>query len=98
MVSVTNTTAGDPCAPDAVTVTCPVYDPGARPAAEAETCTLCGAVPLTGDTRSQLASPEAVKFSVPEPMLLTFNEAGRGSGPPWAALNDRLDGVTERIG
>ncbi len=68
------------------------------PDTEAVTCKAWGAVPLVGSTESQAESLAAVKLSVPPPPLVTFSEAGVGSDPPWLALNDKLDGETERTG
>ena len=79
---VTVTTAGEPCAPAAVTVMCPRYVFALSPAMVAETCKLCGAVPLTGETESQAASVEAVKFRAPVPVLVTFTVEGDGFVPP----------------
>jgi hypothetical protein len=79
-------------------VTFPEYDPTPRPATEAFTLSVCGAVPLVGETLSQLESLLAVKESEPDPVFVTESDAGVGSGPPCVAANDRLGGETERIG
>jgi hypothetical protein len=97
-VNVAGTTAGEPCAPAAVTVTLPEYDPTGRPATVELTVRVCGAVPLVGETESQLESDAAVKESVPEPEFVTDSEPGVGSGPPCVVVNDRLGGETARIG
>src|SRR3954470_2537751 len=59
-VSVTGIVLGEPVAPGAVTVTVAVYVPGLRPPASTDSATLCGAVPLAGDSDSQLASSDAL--------------------------------------
>ena len=45
----------------------------------ADICKLCGAVPLAGVTESQAESLVALRFSVPEPPLVTLTKAGDGS-------------------
>ena len=78
-VKVTVTVAGDPWAPEAVTVTWPVYVPAVRAPTLADIFRFCGAVPLAGVTESQTESLLALKFSVPEPVLVTLTKAGDGS-------------------
>jgi hypothetical protein len=80
-VKVTAIDAGEFCAPAAVTVTCPVYVPTVRLPTAAETCNVCGAVPLTGVTESQGESLVAVKVRLPLPEFVTLSEAGPGFAP-----------------
>ena len=64
----------------------------------ADTDGLEGAVPLAGATVSQVWSSDAVKFSEPPPVFVTFTVCAAGLAPPWVALNARLAGVTARAG
>src|SRR5438874_1937443 len=78
-VNVTLMVAGELWAPDAVTVTLPTYVAAVRLPTMAEICRVCGAVPAVGLTVSQAESLLALKFSVPEPVLVTLTKAGDGS-------------------
>ena len=97
-VKVTGTSLGDPVAPVAVTLTLPVYVPAARPLTSADTVRSRGAVPDAGVTDSHGASSEAVKESVPPPLLATLSVLDAGLVPPAVAEKDRLAGVTESAG
>jgi hypothetical protein len=80
--------AGDPVAPEDVTVMCPVYVPAVSEPSVADICKLCGAAPLAGLTPSHAESLVAVKFSVPVPVFVTLTEPGVGFVPlPCVALN-----------
>jgi hypothetical protein len=81
--------AGDPCAPVAVTVICPVYVPAASVPRVAETWSACGAVPLAGLTESHEASLVVVYVRVPLPVFVRFTAAAGGFVPlPCVALNE----------
>jgi hypothetical protein len=95
---VTVTVAGEPCAPLAVTVTCPVYVPGTSEPSAAETCNVCGAVPLVGETVSHEESLLAVNERVPPPVFVTLTEEAEGELPPSVALKLRVVGETDRTG
>ena len=94
----TMTVFGEPDAPEADTVTCPVYVPGANPATMAPTCSVAGAFPLTGETRSHAVSVEAVKVNVPPPVFLISTVCHAGSLPPCCAEKDKLAGLTLNAG
>jgi len=98
-VRVTVTIAGEfwtPAAP--VTVTWPVYVFGIRPVSETLICRLCGALPLVGDTESQLESLAAVNESVLLPVLVTETFDAAGLAPPWVPLKLSVNGETLRMG
>lgn len=97
-VNVTVATAGEPWAPAAVTVRWPVYIPAVRLPTDANTCSVCGAVPPVGVADNQVASAESVNVNVPVPVFATLKLAGDGFAPPWMAAKLKVDGVTERIG
>jgi hypothetical protein len=97
-VSVTVTTDGEPCAPVAVTVTCPEYVPAANDPMLAETCNVWGAVPLAGETLNHAESLAAVKLSVPAPVFATLTLCGEGFGPPCVALMLKPSGDTDKTG
>src|SRR3954452_1184392 len=97
-VSVTGMVFGEPVAPEAVTVTLPLYVPAPRPEMLGVTVSVCGAVPEAGDTVIHVASSEAVNDSVPAPVLDTSIVLAAGSVPPAVAENDRLDGETPSTG
>jgi hypothetical protein len=59
---------------------------------------VCGAVPLVGDKETHPASAVSVNERDPEPALVTDSEAAGGLGPPCVALNDKLEGETDKIG
>jgi hypothetical protein len=63
-----------------------------------DTCSVWGAVPLVGKTTSHDASLEAVKLRVPVPIFDTATEAGAGFEPPCVAVNESVEGETERAG
>jgi hypothetical protein len=91
--NVTVITAGEPCAPVAVTVMCPVYVPAAKLPSVAETCSVCdgGADPLAGETASQEESLLAVNESVPAPVFDNVTFAGGGFAPlACVALNESV--------
>jgi hypothetical protein len=91
--------AGEPWAPPAVIVTCPVYVPAFSVPRIAEICRTCGAVPLPGVIVSQVESLAAVKVTAPVPVLLTLMEAAAGFVPlPWVAPNETDDCERERMG
>jgi hypothetical protein len=103
IVSVTVMTLGDPCAPAAVIVTCPVYVPAVNgrlswPTVDAETCSVCGAVPLPGVTVSQGTSAAALKLIAPAPVFVTLTKAGAGLGAPTSAVKLKVVGDTARTG
>ena len=85
-VKVTGMLLGDPPAPDAVTVTAPLYVPAARPAMLTPTVTVDGAVPLPGDAVSQEALVPAVHVSAPPPAFVTDNDWLAGLPPPTCAV------------
>src|SRR6185312_13919325 len=55
-------------------------------------------LPLAGETASQLALSEAVQLSVPPPALDTLSVLAAGLAPSCVPLNDRLAGLTARVG
>ena len=57
-----------------------------------------GAVPVPGVTVSQVASSEAVKFSVPPPVLATDSVLAAGLAAPAVPENDSDVGETLRFG
>jgi hypothetical protein len=78
---------------------CPVYVLAVRLPNVAETCSDCGAVPLTGVTESHEESLLAVKLRLPPPVFVTFTvEAAGFELLPCVALNVSVDCETERIG
>ena len=81
-VRVTVIVAGDPWAPDEVTVTCPVYAPCARPLTFTETVRVCGVLPLAGAALSHVLSLATVKASSPVPEFVTFTVPDAGLAPP----------------
>ena len=60
--------------------------------------TVCGAVPLEGETANHAWSLEAVKLSVPPPEFAMLKVAGAGLVPPCVAEKLRLIGLTVRAG
>ena len=97
-VSETSTVFGEPVAPAAVTVTCVVYVPGARPAIDGVTVMLPGAVPLCGLTESQGTDSLAVQSRLPPPVLVTAMFWAGGLAPPCVAVKDIVPGETARAG
>ena len=97
-VKVTVILAGEPWAPADVTVMWPVYVPAVSVPTVAETCKVCGAVPLVGVTASHDESLAAVKLSVPVPVFVTFAVWDVGFVPPCVALNVRVRGETDKTG
>lgn len=92
-VKVTVIVAGDPCAPEAVTVICPVYVPAVKLPSVAEICSVCegGAEPLAGEAASHDESLLAVNESVPLPVFETVTLAGVGFVPlPCVPLNETV--------
>jgi hypothetical protein len=77
-MNVTVTVPGDPIAPIAVTVMCPVLLLGASAPTTAEIVNVCGAAPLAGETISHGESLMAVKLKVPAPLFVTFTIAAGG--------------------
>ena len=98
IVRVTGTIFGEPCAPGAVIVRLPLYEPTPSPFVATLTSMLCGAVPLCGVAASHGASTEVVKSSTPAPELVTLTCAWAGIGPPWSAANDSVVGETASTG
>ena len=73
-----------------------MYVPAVSDPSVADTCRVCGAVPLVGLTDSQAESLLAVKFSVPCPVLVRLTLEGEGFVPlPWVAA--KLSVVVERV-
>src|SRR6476660_5812605 len=64
----------------------------------AVSCRVVGALPLAGETPSHAASELVVKLSVPEPVLVTLDEAAAGLAPPWVAVNEIARGDTDSTG
>src|SRR5450755_4648486 len=64
----------------------------------ADSCNACGAVPLAGNTVSQVASLEVVKLRVPDPVLVTFTVTDAGLPPPAVAVIGTVVGDTDRTG
>ena len=94
----TGIVAGELCAPGAVTVICPVYVPTASPDTAVVICSVNGAVPEPGDAESQLALVEAVKDSVPVPVLVIESSPGAGTADPCVYANDNEVGDTDKMG
>ena len=69
-VNVTVETAGEFCAPGAVTVTCPVYVPAVRLPTATETDSVAGADPLAGVAVNHDWSLVSVKLRVPLPVFV----------------------------
>ena len=100
-VKVTVIVAGDPCAPEAVTVMCPVYVPAVKLPSVAEICSVCegGAAPLVGETVSHEESLLALKESDPVPIFDTVTFAGAGFVPlPCVALNESVVVDSDKTG
>lgn len=100
-MNVTVIVAGDPDAPEAVTVTCPVYVPAVKLPTVAETCSVWegGADPLAGETASHDESLLAVNEIVPLPVFETVTLAGTGFVLlPWVPLNAKVVVETESAG
>ena len=72
--------------------------PAARPATLTDADSAAGALPLAGETASQVWSSDAVKLSEPPPLFVTFTVCAAGFAPPAVAVNDRLAGETASTG
>lgn len=97
-LNVTVTLAGEPCVPEDVTVTCPVYVPGDRFPVVAVSATDCGALPLVGEAESHVWSVATEKLSVPLPAFVMLTFCDDGLAPPCVALNDTAAGEIARMG
>ena len=62
------------------------------------TVRVAGADPLEGETVSHDCDFEAVKESVPPPVLVIWSDCEAGLEPPASAENERLNGETDRTG
>jgi hypothetical protein len=91
---VTGIVIGDPVAPGAVTVTCAVYVPAAKPAIAGVTVTVSPDV----DTLSHAPFSDALHDIVPPPKLDTESALAAGSAPPAIPPNARLAGDTDNTG
>src|SRR5207248_2891751 len=72
--------------------------PAASPALVVVTVAVVGPVPDAGLTASQEASGVAVQVSVPLPLFEMPSDCCAGFGPPTDAANERLVGLTARVG
>jgi hypothetical protein len=81
-------------APEADTVTVPLYVPAARFHGFTETANDEGAIPEAGDTASHGALELAVQPSVPPPALETVTVCDGGTGPPIS--KEKLNWFRER--
>src|SRR5687768_7846964 len=98
-VSVTLTIRGELLTLGDVTVTVPVYVPGARPAVDVVTLICAGEVPDVGLTEIHGRSSETVQlkmFGWPTPATLMACAAGLA--PFRTPVNPRLEGVTVMLG
>src|ERR1700674_453636 len=90
---------GDPCAPIAVTVTCPVYVPAVKFPRIAVIVIMPGAVPFAGTTVSQGESLPVEKFSAPPPEFVAFTICGAGSfAIPNTPLKESIVCDKDRVG
>ena len=65
----------------------------------ADTCNVCGAVPLVGLAESQEESLTAVKVSVPPPVFVTFTDVAAGFVLlPCVALNESVVVESDKTG
>jgi hypothetical protein len=71
----------------------PLYVPAARPAVLTDTVAVDGAVPLAGETLSQVALSVADQVSVPPPVLLMLRLWFAGFGPAWTPVKVKLVGL-----
>ena len=97
-LSVTLIVFGDPVAPAAATVTAVVYVPAESPAIDGVTVSVAGADPDAGETLSHDTDSDAVKLSVPPPVLVMLAVCAAGLAPPTVALNVMLVAETASAG
>jgi hypothetical protein len=100
-VKVTATVRGLFAAPALATETVPVYVPAARPVGLTVTLIDPGVVPLAGVTVSH-EPPVVVVLVVVKlraaPLLLVDTLCAAGADPPACAVNDRVVGLSVRLG